>query len=109
MKYLTIILSLLLLLSSCAVFIRRSKVTAFLESSETKSKIAQWCISADTYIRGSKMGQEKLAYVCGKLAEYVPGVFQPFITAQILRQMVNAVFDEIKESLECNVIKSTEV
>ena len=93
-----IILTLLLLLA-ILIFIFRAKLNTFLSKPETIANIKEMCVWADENIRGTKQGQERLAYVCGKLCQLVPKPLQPFVTAEKLAAVVNAVFDEIKKTL----------
>ena len=94
-----ILLAFLVVLAVLA-FVFRVKLNAFLSKPETIAKIKEMCVWADENIRGTKQGQERLAYVCGKLCQLVPKPLQPFVTAEKLAAVVNAVFDEIKKTLQ---------
>lgn len=89
-----------LLAAAVILFIFRKQAEQFLNRADIIENIKSWCIAADDYIRGSKLGQERLAYVCGKLAAVIPQPLQFFITAEKLKEAVNAVFEEIKITLE---------
>lgn len=90
----------ILLAVAAVLFAFHREVEKFLSRPDVVACIKRWCVAADTYIRGSKLGQERLAYVCGKLVAIIPAPLHFFITAEKLKAAVNAVFDEIKITLE---------
>lgn len=90
----------ILIIVIALLIIFKKQVDAFLSHQDVIDSIKKWCVAADTYIRGSKLGQERLAYVCGKLVAIMPAPLQFFVTAEKLKAAVNAVFDEIKITLE---------
>ena len=70
----------------------------FLHSEQTKKTIGALCRLADQLVGGT--GRERLAYVCGKLYELVPDNLQGVITIEKLQEIVNLVYNEIKEYVD---------
>lgn len=67
---------------------------AFLADEQTRNMIAILCRMADKLVGGT--GEDRLAFVCGKLYELVPDWLQPVITIEKLKKAVNLIYDEIK-------------
>ena len=67
---------------------------AFLADEQTKNMIAILCRMADKLVAGN--GEDRLAFVCGKLYEFVPDYLQRVITIEKLQKAVNLIYDEIK-------------
>lgn len=72
----------------------------FFAQDKTKKAIKAACVWAEENIRGTKLGQERLNYVCGVLAKLVPKALQKMVTQEKLVQIINVIFDEIKVEQE---------
>ncbi len=57
-------------------------------------------IWAEENIIGTKVGQEKLSYVAGKLNSILPKYLQMVITDEILKEFINSIFDIVKDEFE---------
>ncbi len=75
-----------------------------LDKQLTKTQVIEFVfdciIFAEENIIGTKMGKEKLSYVCGKLNSFLPSFLQPIITSKILEDFVNEIFTIMKEELK---------
>ena len=49
---------------------------------------------------GSKTGKEKLAYVCERIKKVTPWWIDPFITEELLTQVVNEVVDYLQDTFK---------
>lgn len=75
-----------------------AELKEWLAAEQTKKTIGTLCRLADQLVGGT--GRERLAYVCGKLYELVPDNLQSVITIEKLQEVVNLVYNEIKEYVD---------
>ena len=75
-----------------------AELKEWLAAEQTKQTIGALCRLADQLVGGT--GRERLAYVCGKLYELVPDNLQSVITIEKLQEVVNLVYNEIKEYVD---------
>lgn len=77
----------------------------FISNDSTRRAIKALCRRADKVVLGE--GSERLAYVCGKLYELVPDNLQSVITIEKLQEVVNLVYNEIKEYVDGHWVAGT--
>ncbi len=96
---LLIILVIVLVLAAVYIIFR-----LILDKQLTRTQVIEFvfdCILfAEENIVGTKLGKEKLSYVCGKLNSFLPKFLQPIITAKILEDFVNEIFMIMKQELQ---------
>ena len=82
-----------------------AELKEWLAAEQTKKTIGALCRLADRLVGGT--GSERLAYVCGKLYELVPDNLQSVITIEKLQEVVNLVYNEIKEYVDGHWVAGT--
>ena len=70
----------------------------FISKDSTKQALKALCRRADRIVGGT--GEDRLAFVCGKLYQLVPVSLQFIITTEKLEEIVTLVYEEIKIKLE---------
>ena len=83
---------------------KRAAFIEWIRKPETRETIAKLCREAEYVIVGSKLGQERLAWVVKMLYRYVPPNIIMFIPEEVavavMFKMIQMVFDQISVILE---------
>lgn len=75
-------------------------------SSVVRGVIAELIADAEElYANVEKSGAQKMAWVIGQIYAYVPAWLKPFLTAEKIQAIVQAVFDKIKAYADIQVSK----
>ena len=92
------------IVSGALLIIGAFLVSYFRTSSVFRGFIAQLIADAEwVFSEVEKAGNEKMAWVISKLYGYIPAVLQPFFPENKLREIVQAVFDKIKDFADLQV------
>ncbi|MEG1782400.1 MAG: hypothetical protein RR253_04025 [Oscillospiraceae bacterium] len=70
------------------------KLNDILTSEEFKKRILEAMRYVEKNFVGTQLGQQRLWYVCGFINDMLPKELQPYITAELLRDVVNGLFRE---------------
>ena len=92
------------IVSGALLIIGAFLVSYFRTSSVFRGFIAQLIADAEwAFSEVEKAGNEKMAWVISKLYGYIPSVLQPFFPENKLREIVQMVFDKIKDFADLQV------
>jgi hypothetical protein len=81
-------------------------ISYFKTSSVFRGFIAQLIADAEwVFAEVEKAGKQKMDWVIKKLYEYIPSFFKPFFPEEKLREIVQMVFDKIKDFADLQVEK----
>ena len=92
------------IVSGALLIIGAFLVSYFRTSSVVRGFSAQLIADAEwVFSEVEKAGNEKMAWVISKLYGYIPTVLQPFFPENKLREIVQMVFDKIKDFADLQV------
>lgn len=92
------------IVSGALLIIGAFLVSYFRTSSVVRGFSAQLIADAEwVFSEVEKAGNEKMAWVISKLYGYIPAVLQPFFPENKLREIVQMVFDKIKDFADLQV------
>lgn len=85
---------------------KRNDILKFFNSVDIRNRIKQLIILAEHEIVGTKKGQERLFYVCSYIWQYIPPSMKPFVTVEMMVNVVNMLFTEIREHMSDGTTKA---
>ena len=92
------------IVSGALLIIGAFLISYFRTSSVVRGFSAQLIADAEwVFSEVEKAGNEKMAWVISKLYGYIPAVLQPFFPENKLREIVQMVFDKIKDFADLQV------